>query len=711
MKKNKDNIKQKNNKIELMDFVIFGITFIILGTILLAYFPGIITSDIIDQIGQAETNMYSPDHPIIHTFFVGNLTKLGGIWVPALVQIITLSLIWTYVCNVLRRYNNSKKNKICQIILTVIIFLMPITFMYSITLWKDIMYSYGFLLLIILMYIGMKENYKYTLPQIILFSLSCVIIMKFRHNGFPIGLLMLAMFMILNFINVKKVKETFKFLISFIIIFMIMTLPEIFVNKVTGPVSVGGVFTCSKIYAMGGLLNSDVTFEKEDIEFLNKILDTKEWKELYTPYNGTPILFNENIDLEELDKEDNKKKFDEIFLKYAKQKPKVILNHLISVNSIWWSIPEKYGMHSLVLTNDWVSDMSEGKYDNHPILKEANKNLTEKISEIWGNSFKNEIQLRPATMILITLIAIIIICVKEKKIRYIILMLPMWLNIGTYVFFISSQDQRYFYPCNMTAYVTVLIVASILTKNKKKKIENKKNEIANKKNPKTLIIVPAYNEEKNIKKTVEDIKKNSEYDYIVINDCSKDRTKEVCEKNGFNLISLPINNGLTSVMQLGMKYAYQNGYDIAIQFDGDGQHQAKYLKKLVNEIINNESDVVIGSRFVERKKPYSIRMVGSRLISWTIKMTTSKKIMDPTSGMRAYNKKAIVEFNKNPSLTPEPDTIVYMLKKEMKITEVQVEMKEREFGESYLNPVRSIKYMIDMFFSILLIRNITRKVK
>jgi len=226
---------------------------------------------------------------------------------------------------------------------------------------------------------------------------------------------------------------------------------------------------------------------------------------------------------------------------------------------------------------------------------------------------------------------------------------------------------------------------------------------------KVLIVVPAYNEAQNIEKTVKDITTNTKYDYIVINDCSKDDTKLVCEKNNFNVMSLPVNYGLTSVVQLGMKYAYKNNYDIVIQFDGDGQHQAKYLKKLVDEIEKNKSNVAIGSRFVTEKKPLSARMLGSRLLTAVIRLTTFKKIKDPTSGMRAYDKKAILEFNKNASLTPEPDTIVYMLKKKMKVTEIQVEMKEREFGESYLNPIRSIKYMANMFFSILLIRNITRK--
>ena len=101
---------------------------------------------------------------------------------------------------------------------------------------------------------------------------------------------------------------------------------------------------------------------------------------------------------------------------------------------------------------------------------------------------------------------------------------------------------------------------------------------------KPLIIVPAYNEELNIEKTIKDLTTNTNYDYLIINDCSKDKTKEVCERNNFNVLSLPINYGLTSGIQVGMKYAYQNDYDIVIQFDGDGQHKAEYLPSLVKEI-------------------------------------------------------------------------------------------------------------------------------
>ena len=227
---------------------------------------------------------------------------------------------------------------------------------------------------------------------------------------------------------------------------------------------------------------------------------------------------------------------------------------------------------------------------------------------------------------------------------------------------------------------------------------------------KVLIIIPAYNEELNIVKTVEDVKNNTDYDYVIINDGSKDNTKEVCEEHGFNIISLPINYGLTSAIQLGMKYALKNNYDIAIQFDGDGQHQAKELGKLVKEI-ENGNDISIGSRFVTEAKAKTMRMLGSNLITAIIKITTGKTIKDPTSGMRAYNRNTIKELVDNSGLSPEPDTIVYMLKKNRKIKEVQVQMKEREFGESYLKPIKAMKYMINMFCSIIFIRSFTKKNK
>lgn len=101
---------------------------------------------------------------------------------------------------------------------------------------------------------------------------------------------------------------------------------------------------------------------------------------------------------------------------------------------------------------------------------------------------------------------------------------------------------------------------------------------------KVLVVIPAYNEELNLKSVVKDIKTNTNYDYIIVNDCSKDKTLELCKKEKFNYLSLPVNYGLASAVQVGFKYALKNDYDVVIQFDGDGQHEAKYLEKLVKEI-------------------------------------------------------------------------------------------------------------------------------
>ena len=227
---------------------------------------------------------------------------------------------------------------------------------------------------------------------------------------------------------------------------------------------------------------------------------------------------------------------------------------------------------------------------------------------------------------------------------------------------------------------------------------------------KTLVVIPAYNEALNIKKTVIDLKNNApDVDYVVVNDGSKDNTLEVLEQNNFNYIDSICNLGLFGAVQTGFKLAMKEKYDVVIQFDGDGQHSAKYIDLLVKEIENGNS-VVIGSRFVDEKKPFTARMIGSRLIAGAIKLITGKTIKDPTSGFRAYDKACIRDYATEMNNPPEPDTLVYMLRKNRKIKEVQVQMSEREFGESYLDLVNTIKYMSRMMVSIFLIQPF-RKVK
>lgn len=221
---------------------------------------------------------------------------------------------------------------------------------------------------------------------------------------------------------------------------------------------------------------------------------------------------------------------------------------------------------------------------------------------------------------------------------------------------------------------------------------------------KALVVVPAYNEELNIVNTVNDLKTNAEYvDYIVVNDGSKDSTLQVLKEHQINHIDSLVNLGLFGAVQTGFKYALVNGYDVAIQFDGDGQHDARYIRLLLDEI-EKGNDIVIGSRFVSEKKPFTARMLGSRLIAFAIRLTTGKKITDPTSGFRAIAGDSLKDFALDMNNPPEPDTLVYMIRKGRKVKEVQVEMRDREFGESYLNLANTIKYMTRIMVSILFVQ-------
>ncbi len=221
---------------------------------------------------------------------------------------------------------------------------------------------------------------------------------------------------------------------------------------------------------------------------------------------------------------------------------------------------------------------------------------------------------------------------------------------------------------------------------------------------KTLIIIPAYNEGENLERVVSNLERNfSKYDYLIVNDGSKDNTEAVCRKNKYNYVSHPVNLGLTGAFQTGMKYAEMHGYDCAIQFDGDGQHNAEYIEVMESKM-KEGYDIVIGSRFVSQKKPRSMRMIGNNLIQCAIKVTTGKTITDPTSGMRLFDRKMIGCFAGTMDLGPEPDTIALLIRRGAKIAEVQVTMNERIAGESYLNFTRSILYMMRMFISILILQ-------
>ena len=228
---------------------------------------------------------------------------------------------------------------------------------------------------------------------------------------------------------------------------------------------------------------------------------------------------------------------------------------------------------------------------------------------------------------------------------------------------------------------------------------------------KVLLIIPSYNEEENVlnnyKKIINYNKKNElKFDAIVINDGSTDKTEEICKQNNIPYISLVHNLGIGGAVQTGYKYSLENNYDIAVQFDGDGQHDVNYVKHIIEPIINNECDMVIGSRFIDQQssefKSSFARRIGINIISFFMKLFTGKKVYDTTSGFRAVNKKIITLFsNDYPVEYPEPVSTVEILKSGCSVKEVPVSMNERENGVSSIKAWKKIYYMFNVILSII----------
>lgn len=226
---------------------------------------------------------------------------------------------------------------------------------------------------------------------------------------------------------------------------------------------------------------------------------------------------------------------------------------------------------------------------------------------------------------------------------------------------------------------------------------------------KILIVIPAYNEEENIKKVLDEIKKDIAFaDVLVINDCSNDNTEKIVRESGVNCINNIFNMRYAWAVQTGLKYAYQNDYDYVIQFDADGQHIAKEAIKLLEHSKKTNCDIVIGSRYLKDLGypcPF-FRKLGTKIFSWLINVFCKKKIADPLSGFQCLNKKVIKQYSKMGEYPEFPDAnlVIEMLMKGYKIEEVPVKMRIREVGESmHGGIIKPIKYMINMFYTILFI--------
>ena len=221
-----------------------------------------------------------------------------------------------------------------------------------------------------------------------------------------------------------------------------------------------------------------------------------------------------------------------------------------------------------------------------------------------------------------------------------------------------------------------------------------------------LVIIPAFNEAGCIVNTVNDIIENApEFDYVVINDCSRDDTYKLCLEHGFNVVNLPINSGIGAAVQTGYLYAKRYGYKYAIQVDGDGQHDAAFLGTMARYMEEHGTGMLIGSRYIEKQgfQSSGLRRFGIKYFTVLIKILTGKKITDPTSGMRMVGRDIIEYFAEEyPKDYPEPETAVTIVKRGWSVEEIPVVMKERQAGISSISPKRSVYYMIKVSLACLM---------
>ena len=687
-------IFNKNN------LIIFGMTLILLLIVLLSFYPGIKTYDGNNQWNQAQEFFITNAHPFSSTFFMFLLSKIcNNIVIITIVQILIFSVLWTSIC---RTINKNKKNKI-KIIYTIIMLCIPIISLYSITIWKDIIYSYCLLFLSLIILVGVKKDFNYSYLEMIWISVLLITTMNFRHNGIVVAFIMIIIFMILLKKNKIHFKKILIFLIALCIVFSSFYIPKKILVKSDENSDSLGIKYSYPIFLLASYVNEGNITSKENEEFLSKIMPIEKWKEYYDPYLINKIVMNDDID--NIFVKENYKEIINILVSSVLDNPNTLVKHLWKVDSIAIN-PLTKGYIYIFPFENWGTPEYTFANKEQAILKTGNviltklTNFTMKVETIYRLIYT------PAIALYLSIALMFVIIKKTKNKKYFLILLPVILNTISILPINVAQDLRYVYINHLTLWLMVIPLI-LFTEGKGKMSQNNTKTIKREKY-KSLVIIPAYNEEKSIKKVVESIYKNtSECDVVVINDGSKDDTYNEAKKTKANVINLPNNLGIGGAVQTGYLYAYKNDYDIAIQVDADGQHDPKYINEMIEFIKNGQADMVIGSRFVEKTsyKQTFFRMLGINITSGVIKVLTGKRIYDTTSGFRAINRDIIESFVDNyPYDYPEPCTNMEMIIKGKEILEIPVEMKQRETGVSSISPLKSVKYMLKVILSLFLMR-------
>lgn len=698
-------------KIYKKDIVMFAIPLLVSIFFLLVFFPGIMTIDGNYQWKEVQSGIIDNAHPFFSTYFMYLLSKIWNTHMSIIVfQNIIFSFLWTIICHKTRCYNY-----LSQLVITIVLCFTPLFAIFSITVWKDILYSYYLMMLAFLTYDKFKDNNNHLSKKIMfIFGLLIFLVFNYRHNGKIVALLYICYFVYMYFksnkADDKKIKLTnvLVMILTFLTLNIALSVPKNYylAKSAAKDDSIGiGSLNTYLVWSFGSYLQS-TKIDVDDLKFLDGIMDTKYWKKQYYPMHINSTFYPDELDEEYLVK--NQKEFRKIYFKYVKQKPLILIKHVLTADSLLFSIDSQ--------DHGYVYSYAFYEWDRLGFSIEKNSKLPKfgtKYEKLINFSLNTPLKYfyQPGLILYFVIGLIIYLCIRKKMKSIYLLCIPMLLNTISLTPINLAQDLRYVYINYLTLLLIIIVVDGIKHQRENISISNNKKQKSFKK---ILLIVPAFNEEESILNTYNTIveynkKYKTKFDVIVINDGSTDRTEQILKENKINHIKLVHNLGIGGAVQTGYKYALENKYDIAIQYDGDGQHDVSYVKKIIEPIVNNEADFVIGSRFIEESKDnfnstFS-RRIGINMISFFINLVTDKKVYDTTSGFRAVNKEIIELFASDyPTEYPEPITTTNLLQNKYRLKEIPVKMNARVGGKSSIGSWKNAYYMINVLLSIVLLK-------
>lgn len=459
------------------NILLFMIPFSIFMLLLCIFSPGIITYDGNNQWQQVINNNISNAHPFFTTYFMLFLSKIwNNPTVVLIYQVVLFSTVWSIICNYTRTNNNYRK----QVIYTIIISLIPIISLYSITLWKDILYSYYLMIIMFMVYKGINKGFSYSYKELILLGLLITLVFNYRHNGMIVAALLLITYLIIFLVKKYSLKKFAIIILTFIILNLAIGIPKkYYLNKYNESVeqesTENEVINTSfidtyVIWIFGGYINDNIISE-EDLDELNKVIDTEKWAKAYSPFLINDIGF---MDKNILYYSENINSFRDMFVKYSIKHPQSFLKHYIKADALLWSpLPIGY-----VYSYDFTSWGPEYKFDNGEVYNYKShiklphlKDFTEKIIQLSYRKPFRIILMQPAIMLYISIALIIAYAIKIKKKRFVLVGMPMVYNIISLIPINLAQDLRYVY----INYLTLLFIGLItyLNYDKKDKVINK----------------------------------------------------------------------------------------------------------------------------------------------------------------------------------------------------------------------------------------------